>query len=221
MTRLPQEHLERAVEASEEVVEEASAEGSSQMSDSQLLMGLVSDPEVQAVLAARRSGQKVTIAPVEEETQEEETQVSAEDLEIVDPDVKKVMDLIDMKFKPISDLGERLTALEGVAQAFQHQEASAQISKVAEQYTDFDKYRKTMAKISEELPGLGVEELYILAKHRASDLPIPQPSTHSERPSAIPRTQPASGKKAEPLRGRKGFQQIMKSALERVDFTTQ
>lgn len=223
MTRLPSDHLERVGEGEEEVVDESTQTDESGISDAALLAGIVSDPDVAAVLAAKRANKVVKVSTDEEEVEVEtedegESTDGGEGEEEHSDEVRQVIAVLKAQLKPVT---ERLENLEGVAQNYQRQAANVQINEVSSRYKDFEKYRKSMAELSESHPGLGVEELYILAKHKADDLVIVQPSTESERPTPIPRTQPLTKEKRGSRHGRRGFQNIMADALKRVDFSTQ
>lgn len=194
--------------------------------NNQLLLGLMSDPDIQEVLNARREKRAIKVVADGQETSGE-TEAEAADaeeeeaeIEGLDDDVKKIVKLLGKKVdKSIGPITERLAAIEELAQGYQRQAVDGQVKTVASKYKDFDKYRKQMAQIVREIPGASVEELFLLAKHRAGDLSLVEPSTHSERPTPTPRRTASKDKKVGARRGRKGFQSTLIDALERIDFT--
>ena len=71
--------------------------------------------------------------------------------------------------------------------------------------------------LAQDNTGLNVEELYILARTRAGKLDLSDPSTFSEKPTDTPRLRPGMKKVATAgPRGKRGFDTIMRAALERL-----
>lgn len=197
----------------------------------QLLVQMVSDPQIQEILAARREGREIQVVAqqqqqTEEAKQVEDTQETFEkqmDLSDFDPDVKKAIELLDQrisaKFGPLVD---KVGALESVAAAYEQRAVGDQITAISKKHPDFDKYRKDMALLARnEGAGLGVEELLLLVKHRAGDLALTDPSTESERPTPTPRRvtgERQSNRDDQPKNRRKRFQMQLADALDNVDF---
>jgi hypothetical protein len=210
-------------ETDEEVEAESTPESLVQFDGNQMLMDLMSDPLVQKVLTAKKEGRAITLT--EEDTAGLEPEAAAEAAELAeldefaDEDIKKLVVLLDKKLKhTVEPISQRLTQLEGLAQGYEKQAVDGQIAAVANKHSDFDKYRKAMAELARGPgAGLGVEELYAVAKLRAGELPLTEPSTHSERPTPTPRRPGAKDKKAAPARGRKAFQIRLADALEDLD----
>lgn len=182
------------------------------------LMELVSNPDVQAVLEAQKTGRKIKI--VAEETAAEADEAEAEtELEELEEPVKKALKLIDKKMKLITDpLNSKIATLESLAKTYEQQAVSSQIKNISGKHKDFNKYRKSMAKLVRDGAGAGlsVEELYLVSKHRAGDLKPAEASTHSERPTPTPRRREAVAKRAETPRGRRGWNMVLADALENL-----
>jgi hypothetical protein len=206
---------------------ESGGESSENLGDfdgGRILMDMVSDPDIQAVLLARREGRAVKITDANAEPEAEPSPaIPTAELDDFDDDIKRVAELlhkqISSKLDPVI---EKVSVLEGLAQGMQRQAIDGQIKAVAEKYPDFEKYRKKMGELARgDGKGLGVEELLLLAKHRAGELALTEPSTHSERPTPSPRRRPALNKDKgdAPRRGRKGFQVTLADALENLDFS--
>jgi len=210
---------------------ETSQEEQSQDQSAQLLVQMVSDPQIQEILAARREGREIqVVAQQQQQTEEvkkvEDTQETFEkqlELSDFDPDVKKAIELLDerisAKFGPLVD---KVGALESVAAAYEQRAVGDQITAIAKKHPDFEKYRKDMALLARnEGAGLGVEELLLLVKHRAGDLSLTDPSTESERPTPTPRRvtgERQTEQSDQPQNRRKRFQIKLADALDNVDF---
>ena len=212
---------------------ESSKEEQSQDQSAQLLVQMVSDPQIQEILAARREGREIQVVAQQQQTQQTEEVKKVEDtqetfekqleLSDFDPDVKKAIELLDQrisaKFGPLVD---KVGALESVAAAYEQRAVGEQITAISKKHPDFEKYRKDMASLARnEGAGLGVEELLLLVKHRAGDLSLTDPSTESERPTPTPRR--VTGERQtensdQPQNRRKRFQIKLADALDNVDF---
>ena len=182
-----------------------------QLEDNRVLDQMMADPDVQKVLDLKRSGKNVQVAePVVEEEKSEFD---------VDPDdpaaelLKKIGGMMDNKLGKIAN---RLELIEGIAQRAQHSEVNNEINKVKEKHRDFDTYKDSMVKLSNENAGLNVEELYTMAKMRAGKLDIVQPSTFSEKGTTQPRRMMKKAGAQTP-RGRQGFNKIVRAALDGLD----
>lgn len=154
------------------------------------LVELLADPQIAEIVAARQAGRGVNIVDVESaEVEPEVPVVKDEDLEDLDPEIRKVVDVLTSHITArIGPLDEKIAALEGLASKMQETAVGKQIEAVEDKHKDFGKYRAEMAKISRnEGSGLEIEELYLLSKHRAGDLNITNPSTDSEKPTPSPR----------------------------------
>ncbi len=183
-----------------------------------LLLGMLADPDIQAVMSARQANEEIEVSrkkkkeekkpPKEESKKEEET---------TDPALKKVMSLIEsLVTEKLAPITQDLDSLKGIASNYEETQVSGQINTVKNKYPDFDKHAKSMSKLAKEIPGLGVEEYYILAKSRAKELQISKPSTDSERPTPTARRRGAKNKPTQSRTGRKGWNEILQDGLEKV-----
>lgn len=195
----------------------------------EFLTALVSDPDIQAILSARREGSKINVVLDGQRTggESEETAAATEETaevdeltEELDDDTKKILKALRLdirsQLKPLTD---EVNALKSIADNYQKREVSSQIATVASKNPDFNKYRKAMADIARKTPGLSVEEMLILAKNRAGELNVTKESTHSERPTPTPRRRAVGHKKSgTALGGRKAFQEVLADALGNLEF---
>ena len=203
------------------------------------MASLLADPDIQAVIAARREGKKIKIDEVKDETPKPPKPIHEEIEDEIKDDkprgdetddsaaptnsttaVKVLAKLIDERLGEImpelKKVSGRVEQLEGLAQGNQQKEVKTQINAVREKYSDFDKHKAKMLELSKSVQGLTVEELYILAKSRSGGLKLAKEETFSERPrSALPaRNGQRSRDEAPTARGRKGFDDLVSEALE-------
>lgn len=188
------------------------------------LVNMVSDPEIQEILAARRDGRDVRVVSEDKKPPAVAPEPVAEEIlgEEIDDDTKKLINLFDKKISSKLDpLIEKVGNLEHLAQGMEKKAFSDQIAQISSKHPDFNKYRKQMAKLARaEGAGLGVEELFILSKHRAGELNVTEPSTHSEKPTPTPRRRSPHNKDIEegrPVSRRKRFQVTLADALDNLE----
>jgi hypothetical protein len=183
---------------------------------------LAADPEIRQLLEARQSGKKVKVVLEDEKpqtppTEELETPPNLEEMTQSDllRHMTKVMAATTEKVlkSRLAPFEQKLAAVEQSVQQDQRKEVQAQVDAARKSHKDFDQYKESMLSISQQNPGLGVEELYMLAKVRAGQPLVPDRSTESERPS---RTSARPPKRQEPLPpGRSGFSALVGDALKR------
>lgn len=212
------------------VHDDETAERLERIEQNQSVMQILSDPEIKAVIEAKRAGKKVTVTSEEDaEPDPEPLDLGVSDLEDDDPAKDMVTKLADqvgaVLDKRLSPLGTRLEALENLAAILQQEKISDQVAKAKETHKDLDKYRPEMVQLLEELKKTGnlpIEELYLLAKNRKGDLNVEDPSTFSERPSNQPSRGPRKKRGAERVgSGRASWNDAMAKALDTVDLTPQ
>lgn len=185
---------------------------------SELLLSIMADTDMQAVLTARREGREIKVVDKEEpkpEPKEEKIDTGDPDL---DAGVTKVMEMLEKKLAPMRD---EVAGLRTLADGYERQAVDQQISAIVDKHKDFNEYRPAMAEMAKKVQGLGIEQLYILAKLDAGKLNTVEPSTHSELPTPTPRGAMAMDTKKDHRRGRKGFQSILLDALEKTNFNPQ
>lgn len=185
------------------------------------MLTLLQDPDVRQVVEAKRQGKSFKLVEQSDDTSDEPSIVA--DLPEDDPMretlariEKAIASRIDAKISP---LVERLQGVEGLAAEVQKKEVMAQVASAKAKYKDLDKYRMDMVALSKDNPSLGVEDLYILAKHRKGELRQAEQNTHSEKPQSNLRGR--STAKETPTRSsraeRRPFNDILKEALSGLD----
>lgn len=181
----------------------------------ELLLTIVSDPDVSRVLQAKRDKKPVKFVEEEEPEPESTDEVKIETgNEEFDQNVQKIMGLIDKKFEQaLGPIKESVDSLQGLADQYTSQAIEKQIEEVAKKHPDLGTYRKDMAELAGKTPGLTVEELLLISKSRAGKLTLDSPSTHSERPTPTPRRLVSQDRTEPARRGRKGFSQMVADAL--------
>ena len=194
------------------------------LEQNQQVLSLLADPEIAAVVAARRAGKSVKVSLAEEavEEQPDPTEELVRDLPEDDPTrglLEKLDKLIDAKLGgQLKSLGERLKSVEEVGQKVAVKEVTDQVAAVRAKNKDFDRYKEEMLKISAKHPGLGVEDLYVLAKSRAGELRQVEAVTETEKPTSSPRVGvPKTQRPAVTSKGRQGFDQILRNALNNLE----
>jgi hypothetical protein len=217
------EELETESETGDEVSERIK-----RLEENEAVRSVLADPEIQKVLNARRSGKTVRVVEDEDEVEDEETpwEPNLAVPEDDDDPQSKLLKQIGGLFREFDQhitkkqarLEERLEALGGFAQNVQKKEVQEQVEKARGKFKDFKEYSGEMLKLSERLPDLNVEELYLLAKQRAGKLKLDEPSTHSEKPTHQPaRLAERKGRKQETPKGRKGFNSMLQEALGELE----
>ena len=159
-----------------------------------MLVGIVSDPEVAQILAARREGRTVKIVDVEDDSDKPdpvstEIELPKETLEDLDPNIKTVVETISKHIdNRLTPLTAQLAKLQTLADGMQAKVVEDQIGTISTKHKDFEKYRPEMARLSRsEGSGLSVEQLYTLAKLADGKLDLTEPSLHSEKPTPTPK----------------------------------
>ncbi len=186
-----------------------------------MLVGIVSDPEVAQILAARRDGRAVKIVDVTETPEPDpipdKLEIPEDALDDLDPGIKSVVESIskhiDARLTPLS---AQVAKLQGLADQMQTKVVEDQIGTISGKHKDFEKYRTEMARLSRaEGSGLAVEQLYVLAKLKDGELNLTEPSPHSEKPTPTPRRRGVGPKREGPQVGRKAWNATLADALDR------
>lgn len=195
-----------------------------------VLMSLLSDAEVNQVIQAKKNNQSVrVVVGDDDDAVSDEGEVSdevGEDEEVAIDEgtttrkqlIDGVLKAIDKKFKPLTD---RLEGLEDLAETIQKGTIQKEVADVKAKHEDFTQYSKAMSILSKEVPGLKVQEYYLLAKARAGKLSIEKPSTFSEKPTAGRTRISREARKertGEPVRrGSRGFKMMLHDVLDEMD----
>lgn len=199
------------------------------MEGNQVMATLLADPDIRKVIELKRGGKAISIAeaadetPSEEPADETDPEIAAlDDKDPLKSTLQKIDALINNKLKKalggLQTIDERLKGVESVAGSVQSREVKDQIKSAKEKFEDFDEYKTQMTELVKAIPGLNVEELYILAKQRAGKLKLNKPSTFSERPTVSQRgmAPPRKGNAPRP-QGRKGWSQLVAEGLAGLD----
>jgi hypothetical protein len=203
---------------SEEVRDEAQS-----LDPNQLVMSMLQDPDILEILKARREGRTGRLVSEHgAEEQPPETPPAEEpnldELGLDDPISKKLVglfgEMLDTKMKGVAADVDQLKQL---AQNVERQSVNEAIAEAKRKHPDLVKYQKSMAGLARKVPGLSVEEYYLIAKGRAGELDLSTPSTKTERPSATPRRE--AKKKREVRRGRRGWNELLADGLDNVSLT--
>lgn len=186
---------------------------------------LLDDPDIRALIDARKAGKRVRVVVDEEKSERE----SSEDDPLADlsPDdpvrktVETVLSLVEKKFgtkiSKLEELEKTLSDVKNVTTNVQREKVAAQIDDARRKFPDFDSYKNEMIQLSTENPNLGVVDLYVLAKARSGKLQLaPRGDSFSERPTAVGGNPKTQAKKDSLPAGRKGFNTLLQDALERV-----
>lgn len=189
---------------------------------------LLGDPEIRAVVEARRAGKSVKVVTDEAEVEPEPEASIYGDLAEDDP-VRKTLEQVDKMVSTklerlLGPLAQRLAGVENLATEVKAKDLKSEVRELRSRYQDFNEYGQKMMEIAKTQPGLGVEELYLLSKHRAGKLSVSKPSTFSEKP-----TSQVSARSAKPARkptdpprpsGKKGWNELLAESLGRLDLTS-
>lgn len=218
-----------------EVVVEDQAESADDADKSRYgpaLMAMLSDREINQVIQAKKNNQTVRVVveddddAVSDDGEDDDEAGEEEDTEVEDGTTTRkqlidgVLKAIDKKLKPFSD---RLEMIEGLADEVQKGSIQREVAEVKGKHEDFEKYHKAMSALSKQIPGLRVEEYYLLAKARAGDLALEKPSTFSEKPTgARTRIDRNARKEREGSmkRGSRGFKTRLHDVLDEMDLST-
>ncbi len=183
------------------------------LEEKQVYDQVIADPDVQRVLELKKTGKAVTVGEMLEEKKTTKDEFEIDDDDPAAELLKRISTVIDKKLNGIVD---RVGVIEGFAQRAQGKEVNVAIEDCKGKHQDFDTYKDQMITLSNENPGLNVEELYTMAKMRAGKLNINEPSTFSEKGTTQPRRSMKQAGATTP-RGRQGFNAIVRKALKGLD----
>ena len=110
----------------------------------------------------------------------------------------------------------RLDTLDALAEGLQKTQIDQEIVDLSKKYKDFPKHRAAMVELSKTTSGVGLEQLYLLAKYNSGDVLLESPSTESERPTPTARPTGVGGAKKDRVRGRAAWNDRMTAALEKA-----
>ncbi len=184
------------------------------------LLQLLSDPQIAAVIEAKKAGKTVKVSTEEvvpDPTLDAQVDDITKDLDDDDPNRGLLTSLSKLIDEKLSAQDERITAVEEHAQGSAQKEISTAVAAARSKFKDFDTYKSEIVSLSKANPNLGLEELYMIAKVRSGDLDITKTETHTEKPTVVqPSRRTAATKKENPRRGKKGFTAMLAEALEKI-----
>jgi len=133
------------------------------------LSSILSDSDVQKVLAAKDKGESVRIVTGNETETETDLSLQGDPEEMSNSELvkymgKRVERIVENALKPVAS---RVEGVEGHLGEKEAERLSQEVAQCKENHPDFDKHKSTMAKLREHNPGLSIEELYTIAKVRS------------------------------------------------------
>jgi hypothetical protein len=167
----------------------------------QVYAEVLQDPDLMAVMQAKKSGRSVKIIPLsmdgsdptEKKVVDPPETLQALDFESATPKdihahtIKSVEVMLkkmipEMIQKSIEPMNQRIEGITGVVRSSAEEKIATEVKRLSVKYKDFNDFIDSMSKIQASNPGLSIEELYGVAKARAGS-PIETQRTSSERPS--------------------------------------
>lgn len=230
------EDLEQDVDPSQETEEISHTNGAldnrmKAIEENQQIMQLLNDPAIREVVSARQQGRQVKVvadAQEEVEAADETPEPSLTDgLEDSDP-TKATLSRIEAALKrreekfhaKIAEQNQTIAQLSAVAQEVKHRDVKEQVSGAQKKYKDLAEFKTPMIELSNKFPGLGVEQLYVLAKHNAGKLKMVEQATFSEKPTAQPSRSANSARgRQKPQNGRQGFSNMLGDVLKNLELS--
>jgi hypothetical protein len=187
------------------------------------LAALRADPDIAAVLAAKRSKRSLRITVGEEapeETADDEPVVpDAAALNALDNAglVGTLLDLLPRALR--KDIRDAMSPVVADLQKRRKTELSAEVKALSQRYPDLPEYKEAMVALAKQMPDLRPEEAYTLARLRAGKgHPQSAPARRAgvERPtSAVVRQ---SGKRTAARPGPRGFSDDLREFLDNINF---
>jgi len=194
-----------------------------QVQESNLMAKLISDPDFRAVLEAKQRGEKVRVETGEKPTPkvEDQPEVDLDDLppsKLAKHVLTQVSTMIEQAVeRKLGPLSQKVEGVEGKLKEDEGKKVKKEVEALQEKYEDFDLHRQGMMEVNKVNPELSVEELYLIAKARASGgTPKKGPRTETERPSTSSTRPPLKPDKVPNTQ--EGFRTLLQRALDKQDF---
>ncbi len=191
----------------------------------EILRQVQSIPEVRQVLVALKEGRKIKVVDEVEEVVEPETPPIGGDKPLEELTNQEFQDRLLQKLgssvdkvinKKFEAFDERMKKVDDYVSAAQNEKASSQIEEAKKKFPDLAKYKEEMRGILEN-PNLTVEELLLLSKRRKGELESLNPKLDTEKPSGSS-GRPSIRQREAPLPpGKKGFDQLLRDGLGRLN----
>lgn len=221
----PQAHIESLKQRLAEL-EKAGTQPNDQ---TQALMSMMQDPDVQRLISLKQSGQKFKLSTDSDDNADDGRINVPEFQEPADWDdlnQKQLVELANQKSKSelrgelkkmVQPLLDEIKTLRQQSEQSQMAQINQEIARMREKYSDFKNLEPTMAELNRRAPGLSIQELYRLAK---STTQSETPATPSEKPTNTPSRPPIANKIDQAFksgRGRGGFEKAVNAVLDEVD----
>lgn len=186
---------------------------------------VMEDPDVLKVLQLKQAGKKASVSeevPPKEEDDDESDAKEPEDLEsLTNREILALAErraakrVRDSARKQISKLEAQLEQVVGMLRNQQLETVNNQIAEAKKRYSDFDVFLPDMQVISQQNPGLNIDEVYYLAKRRKVG-PSAEQRVQSERPTATA-TRPPEKHLVEGLKpGPRGNSELINAGISAV-----
>lgn len=197
-----------------------------EIAKAQLMAQLAGDPEISKILQARNAGKKVSVVDPDEKSNQvvESHKMDWEGMnnsQLVENIPKVLLPSVQQAIKEqLEPLLAQVSQLQNGAQQNEQEKIKSSIETTKQKFSDFEDYRASMISINKETPGLGVEDLYWLAKARKGDFVDARiEPTSTARPSNVAaRPSLAESRKAPLATGRRGASQMLDEALSAIDW---
>lgn len=150
---------------------------------------------------------------VEEEPPPNDKKVNLDEMtnaELVEHMASKVLPRALKKI--LAPVEARLAEVGGFIKGQEDATVNTQVAAARLKHEDFNDLKNDISKVFKENPGLNVEECYVIAKGRAVAGGPPKKKVSTEKPTATG-VKPVMTKK-ELVRGRTGFDAILREAME-------
>jgi hypothetical protein len=171
---------------------------------------MLSDPDIMKILEAKQNGKKVKV--VADDAVATPPPASADAKPGSMDQFTRVVAAYDAK---IADLEKTVNQLKGHAVSTEAERAKKEVDRAKAKYGDFETMRPVMIEINKVVPGLDIDELYLIAKKRTATKVGPEveserPDTTTTRPSVIDMS------KKDTYRGVGGFRAAISAALDQA-----
>lgn len=205
-----QEEQEELTPREQQLSQELDKLKEQQESETTLRQQVLADPDIAAVLKARRENKNIKIVPAEETQeivplkQQITEQVSSGDvkmneltnaelLEVLMPAIEGAIQTKadETRSVAVEEADARFVQIEtnqGILhRAITEQLAAAQFVSLADKYTDFDQFKEDTMRVRKENPSLPIEKCYLLAKAEAGSTIPSVNEVGTERPTSSAR----------------------------------
>ena len=193
---------------------------------SQMLNRVMADPNVRAILEARRDGRDIEV--VDKVSKEEPVVDNNEPINLevltnteLSAHMQKTLlnsmsSLIDKKLSPI---GEKVTSINNHEASKQKAKFEKDIKSMVKKHPDFDSRRESMQEIA-KAPKLSIDEIYWLDKRRKGE--VEEHVKDTERPSTSSSRPPMKELRKTPLPvGKAGANVLLSEAFAQIPVPTQ